>query len=87
MEVAYSKSFKKDFAKMQKKAQEQFFERLSLYLDNPQHPLLHVHSLNGVYQGYQSFNVTADIRAIFTFRDNGDVLYVDMMGIHSQLYT
>ncbi len=86
MEVAYSKSFKKDFAKMQKKAQEQFFERLSLYLASPQHLLLHVHSLNGAYQGYQSFNVTADIRAIFTFRDNGDVLYVDMIGTHSQLY-
>ncbi len=85
MEVAYSKSFKKDFAKMQKKVQEQFFERLSLYLENPQHPLLRVHSLNGVYQGYQSFNVTADIRVIFTFRDNGDVLYIDMIGTHSQL--
>ena len=86
MEVAYSKNFKKDFAKLQKKVKEQFFERLSLYLENPQHLILRVHSLHGVYQGYQSFNVTADIRAVFTFRDNGAVLYVDMIGTHSQLY-
>ena len=86
MEVAYSKSFKKDFAKLQKKFQEQFFDRLSLYLEHPQHPLLHVHSLNGEYKGYQSFNVTADIRVIFTFRDKGEVLYVDMIGTNSQLY-
>ena len=86
MDVAYSKNFEKDFAKLQKKIQDQFFGRLSLYLENPQHPLLRVHALNGIYQGYQSFNVTADIRVIFTFRDNGTVLYVDMVGTHSQLY-
>lgn len=86
MEVAYSKNFKKDFAKMQKKVQEQFFERFALYLENPQHPLLHVHSLNGKWAGYQSFNVTANVRAIFTIRNNGKVLYVDMIGTHSQLY-
>lgn len=86
MEVAYSKNFKKYFAKLQKKVQEQFFQRLSLYLENPQHPLLRVHSLGGEYLGYQSFNVTADVRAIFTIRNNGTVLYVDTIGTHSQLY-
>lgn len=86
MEVAYSKDFKKDFAKLQQKIQIQFFERLSLYLDDPQHPLLHVHTLSGIYTGYQSFNVTADVRTIFTFRNNGSVLYVDMIGTHAQLY-
>ncbi|OGG88489.1 hypothetical protein A2592_03695 [Candidatus Kaiserbacteria bacterium RIFOXYD1_FULL_42_15] len=86
MEVAYSKDFKKRFAKLPAKVQQQFAERLSLYLDNPQHALLHVHSLNGSWEGYQSFNVNADLRVIFTIRDNGGTLYLDMIGTHSQLY-
>jgi addiction module RelE/StbE family toxin len=86
MEVAFSKSFKKDFAKMQKNVQEQFFSRLTLYLEHPQHPLLHVHGLNGEWIGYQSFNVNSDARMIFTIRDKGETLYLDMIGTHSQLY-
>jgi addiction module RelE/StbE family toxin len=86
MEVAYSRDFKKDFAKLQKKTQLHFFDRLSLYLEDPQHPLLRVHTLSGNYLGYQSFNVTADVRVIFTIRDNRTVLYLDMIGTHSQLY-
>lgn len=86
MEVAYSKDFKKCFAKLQPKSKQQFAQRLSLFLDDPQHILLHVHSLNGSWEGYQSFNVNADLRVIFTIRDNGGTLYLDMIGTHSQLY-
>ncbi len=86
MEVSYSKDFKKAFVKLQLKSKQQFAERLSLYLADPQHPLLHVHGLNGDWEGYQSFNVNADLRAIFTIRDNGKVLYLDMIGTHAQLY-
>jgi addiction module RelE/StbE family toxin len=86
MEVSYSREFKKDFAKLQKKTQLQFFERLTLYLEDPQHPLLRVHTLSGEYLGYKSFNVTADVRVIFTIRNNRTVLYLDMIGTHSQLY-
>lgn len=85
MEVASSKNFKKSFAKLLPKTQQQFAERLSLYLDDPQYPLLHVHGLHGDWSGYQSFNVTADLRVIFTIRDNGTTLYLDTIGTHSQL--
>lgn len=86
MKVAYSKDFKKSFAKLQLKARQQFSERLRLYLDNPQHPLLNVHGLHGVWEGYQSFNVNADVRVIFSIRDEGATLYLDIIGTHSQLY-
>jgi len=86
MHVAYSKDFKKRFTQFSEKVQQQFAERLSLYLDDPQHPLLHVHGLNGEWTGYQIFNVTADVRVIFTIRDNGETLYLNMIGTHSQLY-
>lgn len=86
MEVSYSKDFKKCFAKLPQKAKQQFGERLSLYLEDPQHPLLHVHGLHGVLVGRQSFNVNSDLRVIFDIRDNGKTLYLLMIGTHSQLY-
>ena len=86
MEVAYSKDFKKCFAKLQLKTKQQFAQRLSLYFDNPQHALLHVHGLHCIWEGYQSFNVNSDWRVIFTIRDRGETLYLDMIGTHSQLY-
>ncbi len=86
MEVAYSKDFKKSFAKLQLKAKQQFGERFSLYLEDPQQPLLHVHGLHGVWAGRQSFNVNSDLRVIFDIRDNGKTLYLLMIGTHSQLY-
>lgn len=86
MEVAYSKDFRKTFAKLPLKAKQQFGELLSLYLEDPQHSLLHVHGLHGVWVGRQSFNVNADLRVIFDFRDEGKTLYLLMVGSHSQLY-
>lgn len=86
MDVSYGKDFKKCFAKLPLKAKLQFGERLSLYLEDPQHPLLHVHGLHGDWEGYQSFNVNADLRVIFDIRDAGKTLYISIIGTHSQLY-
>ncbi len=86
MDVSYSKDFKKSFAKLPHKVKLQFGERLSLYLEDPQHPLLRVHGLHGAWEGYQSFNVNADVRVIFDIRDDGKTLYISIIGIHTQLY-
>lgn len=85
MFVSRSKRFKKEFKKLPAKIQEQFGERLRLLLNESQHPLLHTHALTGEYRGYQSFNVTANIRAIFVIQDT-DTIHLFAIGSHSELY-
>jgi mRNA-degrading endonuclease YafQ of YafQ-DinJ toxin-antitoxin module len=60
-------------------------ERLVLWLDNHKHPLLCTHPLKGAYTGYWSFNVTADIRALYRFDGQQLVMFV-LIGSHGSLY-
>lgn len=85
MYVARSNTFKKQYQKLSPKVQKQFAERLQLFLENKSHPLLHTHQLAGRYKGFYSFNVNADIRAVFEFKA-GNIIYFIAIGSHSELY-
>ncbi len=85
MFIARSKQFDKQYRKLPTKVQKQFGERLKLFLDDEKNPLLHTHTLAGEYRGFQSFNVNADIRAVFMIRDT-DTVYFSAIGSHSELY-
>ncbi len=85
MYIARSKRFDKQYRKLPSKIHKQFGERLKLFLDDEKHPLLHTHSLTGEYRGFQSFNVNADIRAVFLIKDT-DTIYFSAIGSHSELY-
>lgn len=85
MYIARSKQFDKQYKKLPIKIKKQFAERLTLFLDNTTHSLLHTHTLSGKFNGFQSFNVNADFRAIFTIKDT-DTIYFIAIGSHSQLY-
>jgi mRNA-degrading endonuclease YafQ of YafQ-DinJ toxin-antitoxin module len=85
MYIARSKKFDKQYQKLPKKTQQQFSKRLYLYLEDKHHSLLHTHRLAGAYRGSQSFNVNADVRAVFKIKD-GDTLYFIAIGSHSELY-
>ncbi len=85
MFIARSRLFNKQYRKLPIKIQKQFGERLKLFLENESHPLLHTHTLMGEYKGFQSFNVNADIRAVFIVKDI-DTIYFSAIGSHSELY-
>lgn len=85
MFIARSKQFEKQYRKLPAKVQKQFGERLRLFLDDERNPLLHTHTLTGEYRGSQSFNVNADIRAVFMIRDT-NTIYLSAIGSHSELY-
>lgn len=85
MFIARSKLFDKQYKKLSPKLQKQFGVRLTLFLSDEKHVLLHTHQLAGVYKGCKSFNVTADIRAVFELQDE-DTLYFVAIGSHSELY-
>lgn len=85
MEIQYTSKFKKQYKKLPKKFQKQFEERLRLFINNPTHPQLRVHPLKGAFAGYWSINVTGDIRALYTIKEN-EVIIFALIGTHSDLY-
>jgi addiction module RelE/StbE family toxin len=85
MQIRRSKRFDKDFAKLPQKAQQQFIERVKLFVSDMSNPLLHIHPLHGEYKGCYSFNVNADVRVVYEIRD--DMVGFLAIGTHSQLYS
>lgn len=85
MHIARSKQFKKQYKKLPIKIQKQFGKRLKLYLEDKNHHLLKVHSLRGEFRGLWSFNVSADIRAIFDDSYEKTIILI-AIGSHSELY-
>ncbi len=88
MRIKYSKKFKKQFERVDKKIKLAFEERLRLFAVNPQHPMLRNHQLTGQLQAYHSINITGDWRAIYSLSsvEGGVICLFEMIGTHSQLY-
>ena len=86
MLISYSRTFKKMFRKLSDRIQDQFEERLSLFLDENYHPLLHNHALTGEWQSCRSINITGDIRAVYEVIDRDHIEFI-AIGSHSELYS
>jgi addiction module RelE/StbE family toxin len=84
MEIEFSKEFKKQYKKLPQKIQAKFDERLHLFIENPNHPLLHLHTLTGADYPIETINVTSDYRAQFLRTAN--LISFIRIGTHSQLY-
>lgn len=85
MQLRRTKTFEKQFKKLPKKVQDHFDKRILLFLSDPNHPLLKVHSLQAERFGFMSLNVTANYRALFTWEF--DIVTFYEIGTHSQLYS
>lgn len=85
MKIDYHRNFKKEFRKLNAKQQAQFAKRLALFIESPNHPLLRVHELAGVYKGNFSFSLTGDLRVHFIYLSAESVL-LTRVGTHAQLY-
>ena len=85
MRYLISKKFKKNFDKLPSLVKKQFSRRRKLFESEPTHPLLHNHQLIGKYGDCRSFNVTGDVRVIFSHLDAKTIHLIDI-GTHSQLY-
>jgi addiction module RelE/StbE family toxin len=84
MEPILHKNFKKKFKKLSSKVQNQFFERIEIFRENPFDSLLNNHSVEKRFPGCRSINITGDYRAIYKY-ENDIVTFVNI-GTHSQLY-
>lgn len=84
MTISYSKNFIKQSKKLNQEIRKKLLERISLFSENPLHPLLRNHPLKGKYKNYRSIDITGDVRALYLQKENEAVF--DAVGTHSQLY-
>lgn len=62
----------------------QFDERVKLFLNSPNHPILKSHRLRGKKKDRRAFSVTGDIRVVYFIE--GDIIYFIDIGTHNQVY-
>lgn len=84
MDIVFHKQFTKKFKKLSPKIQNQFYERLELFLTYPTHPTLNNHRVGRVFSGCRSINITGDYRAVF-HQDKSTATFITI-GTHSELY-
>lgn len=85
MTIQYSKSFEKQFKKLNPKLKNKFYLRQRLFVINQNDPTLRAHALNGKYQGFYSIDITGDVRALYT-KEGKTIVIFGFIGTHSQLY-
>jgi len=84
VEVLVKKKAFKQLSKLPKKVQKRFALKLNIFKEDQFHPLLNNHSVEGVYPGCRSINITGDYRALYYIQ--GDLFIFIEIGTHSELY-
>lgn len=79
----FVRNYRKRIAPDQKLADE-FERRLKLFIENPHHPLLKNHKLEGKKSQYRAFWLTGDFRVVYEKIGNDIRLYD--VGTHNQVY-
>lgn len=85
MKIGYLPKFKKQFGILTPKLQQQFEDRVVMFLADPTMLQLHNHPLKGTYAGYWSININGDLRALYYIEDD-EIIIIALIGTHSQLY-
>ncbi|MDP1689461.1 MAG: type II toxin-antitoxin system mRNA interferase toxin, RelE/StbE family [bacterium] len=85
MRIEFHRTFKRRHKKIPLKIRSQFEERLRIFERDSWSPLLNNHELTGDRDGEWSINVTGDWRAIYMWRDEETIVFIDI-DTHSELY-
>lgn len=83
LQITYSDRFTKHYKKLTKQEQEQFKQKLKLFVSNPYHPSLRVKRIQGADDLFE-FSVNMDIRVIWYYEGEDLVALVDI-GHHNVL--
>jgi addiction module RelE/StbE family toxin len=85
MIIETTKTFNKQYSKLNDKTKTIYQNRIAIFKDNPFDFRLRNHALKGKYLGYRSIDITGDVRALYTVK--GDIVIIfGFIGTHSQLY-
>lgn len=89
MRIEFSKQFKKNFKKrvvVGSTLESKYQERLAIFIENRQNPLIKDHKLTGKMQMLRAFWITGDIRVVYFLEAEGIVTFVNI-GSHNQVYS
>lgn len=76
-EILFSSRFKKSFTKLQHNERSIFYEKLSLFIENHQHPSLRTKKIKGSEILYES-SINMSIRVIWTYKNDDLILMLDI---------
>lgn len=89
IEITFSPSFKKAFKKTIKAnldKQDKFWNKVSIFIENPFDKRLNTHKLSGRLKNLWSFKIDYDIRVLFYFaKETNKAVFVDI-GKHDDVY-
>ena len=88
IKIAYSPAFARAYKKQiknQSELQELFNERVDLFIQDPYHPQLRTHKLKGILKYFYSFSLDYDLRVIFYFASDNEVIF-ENIGKHDEVY-
>lgn len=85
MKITHAKTFTKSLRTLNQKQITQTKTRLSAWVADPNTRQLHDHALTGQWINHRSINVGGDLRLIYRYINNNEILVV-MVGSHAQLY-
>lgn len=80
----FKKSYKSRIAKNQKLTRKTA-DRIELFRENPNNPILKNHSLKGEEKKFRAFSITGDSRIIYMQVSEDHVIFLDI-GTHNQIY-
>lgn len=87
MKIEHQKGFIKNYNKRfggNAKFKSSFGERVRLFVDNPNHPLLRDHPLKGNKISLRAFSVTGGVRVVYK-QIGKRIIFLDI-GTHNQVY-
>ncbi|MFA5130087.1 MAG: type II toxin-antitoxin system mRNA interferase toxin, RelE/StbE family [Patescibacteria group bacterium] len=76
--IYYEPNFLKDWKKLDQRFRIAAAKAEKLFRDNPLHPSLRLHALQGKLSGLWSISVTFDLRIIFKRMENGDIVFLSI---------
>ena len=87
MEIRLSNRFKKHSRKTNDKIRKSLTQRLKLFEQNPNHPLLRNHALTGKFKNFRVLilQVIGELYIAST-RKRKIIVVFELLGTHSQLY-
>ena len=88
VKIRYTKRFLKNFRRRispDKDLSAQFKNRIELFCQNHNHPLLRNHPLIGSKKSLRAFSVSGDIRIVYRIEITGEITLLDI-GTHNQIY-
>ncbi|MSR85177.1 type II toxin-antitoxin system mRNA interferase toxin, RelE/StbE family [Candidatus Uhrbacteria bacterium] len=77
-QIFYSANFIKELKKLPQEIRELAIEKEKIFRNNPLHPSLRLHPLQGKLTGLWSISLTGNYRIIFERQKNGDLLFISI---------